>query len=289
MKSKQYIHFISKTGIILLFLSIVVWSGCKSSKETEANVVALEKVSKEERLNRIIQSGINYNTISSNLKFTVKGGNKSKEVSVDAQLRIRKNEVIQLSLRVPILGTEAFKVLITPDKVIIIDRINKQYLEESMQSIKMKVPLDFDYYSLEAMLTNQLFIAGKKEVTARDFNSFRVMENDYEVKISNTDRQNIQYAFTSNYTNRIQETQMSQERLKANLLCDYTDWGLTSNKKDFPMLMKFSLSIPDKSYNVNLAFRSVDVNSTFNVDYRIPDKYKQITLQQVINLMKKLL
>lgn len=274
----------TKKALFFFVISMCIFSACKSSKETTTDKVALERISKEERVNKIIKSEISYNTISADLKFAVKG------MSVNTQMRMIKDKVIQFSFRYPFpLTGEAFKVIVTPDEVIIIDRLNKQYMKEPMKNIKNKFPFQFDYYSLEAMLSNKLFIAGKKEISQKDIHSFNIEENDYEVKINYTDKQNTRYDFISNYTNRIQETQINQHNLQAKIICNYTNWGKTSDKKDFPMTISYTLLIPNKSHNISMAFRSVDINSNFNIDYDIPTKYKQVTFEQVINLLKKLL
>ncbi|GHT87848.1 hypothetical protein FACS189474_1740 [Bacteroidia bacterium] len=250
--------------------------------------MALQSMTKEERLNNIIQSGIQYNTLSSNLKLTVKPGKKSG-TTVDAQLRVVKAEAIQLSLRVPILGTEAVKILITPDNLLFIDRINKIYLSESMHDIKSKAPFDFDYYSLEALLTNQLFIAGKKEITRSDYPAFQLQEDAFLVNIAYTDKQAIRYDFTGDYSNRIQSARMNQEKWKSQLQCTYTGWGLTSNKRIFPMSVNMTLNIPNEIYTANFTYKSVDVNTDFSIDYTVPNRYKQVTLQQVLKLIGNLL
>lgn len=284
-------HIMRNKILTILLLASGILFACKSTKTTEPGQKTLEKANKEERLNRMIQAGLHYDTFSSDLKFTLTLPDNNQDIPLDAQLHIKKNEAIQLSFRYSIFGisSELLKATITPSEIIIIDRINKQYLRESIVELKKKIPFEFDYYSLEALLSNRLFIAGKKEIQEKDYESFGILENEYLVRISNIDQQNIQYDFISDYTDRIQQTQMSQAKWKSQLLCHYTDWGLTSDKKDFPMSMKFSLDIPEKSYRIQLAFHSVDINSGLTIDRNIPAKYKPVTLQRVINLIKKLL
>jgi hypothetical protein len=272
--------------LVLTVLFLLGYS-CKSSKET--TTVALQKMTKEERLSSILQSEISYNTLSSNLRFTLKPGKQKKEVTVDAQLRIIRNEAIQFSLRIPILGSEAFKILITPENVLIVDRLNKQYLLESMENIKAQAPFDFDYYSFEAVLTDRLFIAGKKEITPADYAGFGIREDDYLVNIIYTDQQAIRYDFTGDYSNRIQLIRMDQDKWNSHLQCNYADWGLTSNKRTFPMSMNLKLDVPNDTYRMDLAFKSVEVDSDFTLDYNAPNKYRQITLQQIVQLIKNLL
>ncbi|MCL1937716.1 MAG: DUF4292 domain-containing protein [Candidatus Azobacteroides sp.] len=259
---------------------------CKSTHETK--IVPLQEMSQEDRLNLIIQSGLQYNTLSSSLKLTIMQFKGAKNISVDAQLRIIRNEAIQLSLRIPLIGTEAAKILITPDRILIIDRLNKQYLYEPLQDILSKASIDFDYYSLEALLTNRLFIAGKKELIPLDYLLFNVQEDGYHVNISHTGRQNIQYDFVSDYSDHIQTARISSERKSPSLLCEYTSWNSISGKNTFPMLIAFTFNTQD-TYKLSFSFRSVDVNPDFSIDYSIPNKYRQISIQQVIKFIDNLL
>ena len=274
-----------KNKIILLLCIVLGISACKSTKETKT--IALEKRDVEERLNRIIQSSMPYETLSSNLKLTIQTGEINK--ATDAQLRIRKGEAIQLSLRIPILGSEIFRFVITPDNILVIDRLNKQYLFESMENIRENASFDFDYYSLEALLTNQLFIAGKKDITPDDFSSFKIREEEYDVYLSNIDNQKIVYDFKSNFTDRIQSTVMSQEKTQSRIVLRYDNWGLASNKRTFPMKTNLVLTIPSNTYSLDFSYRNMDVDTSFSIELNYPEKYKRITLSEVINLINNLL
>ena len=269
--------------ILLLFFA----ASCKSSKEAAS--VVLSSMTTQERINSIIQSGIQYNDLSSNLKLTIRPGKNHKETSVDAQLRIVKNEALQISLRIPILGSEAFRILITPDNVLIIDRLNRQYLYETMQDFHTQMPFDFNYYNMEALFTNQLFIAGKKEITAADYAGFQIREDNFRAHISYLDKQKIFYNFESDYTNRIQATRMEQKNGSAFLQCNYTDWRLASNNRIFPMMLSLQLHTPDEIYNLNCSYKSMVINTAVTIDYNIPNKYRQVTLQEVFRLIEQLL
>jgi hypothetical protein len=260
---------------------------CKTSKETVT--VALSTMTKEERLSSILRSGIPYHHLSSNLKLSIRTGKKNQTTSVDAQLRMIKDEAIQLSLRIPLLGSEAFRIVITPDKILMIDRINKQYLWENLQDIQSQLPFDFDYYSLEALLTNQLFIAGKKDISPSDYPAFQIQEDKFQVRLSCTDQQNITYDFTSDYSNRIQAIRMERSQSRSHLQGTYTDWGLTSGKRTFPMTMDWQLNTPEETHTINFTHKFVDIDTDFSIDTTIPNKYRQVTLLQVISLIKSLL
>ncbi|MDR0426981.1 MAG: DUF4292 domain-containing protein [Dysgonamonadaceae bacterium] len=284
MKNKKHaIRILLSIGLLACF-----FTGCKTSKNAGIEEVTLEKMSKEIRFNQILQSGMQYTKLSSNLRFTLAAKDK-REISIEAQLRIIKNEAIQISFLAPVLRSEVIKLIVTPRQVILIDRMNKQYLQEDVQTFLNKLPVDFDYYNLEAILTNRIFITGKRDVLWDDYSYFDIQQNSYDVRLSHNDKQNIQYNFITDQANRIQSLQVNKARQETRLTCNYTGWELTSDKINFPMLMKFSLDIPDKSVNVNLAFKSINTGVNFSIDDKIPNKYRRMTLQQVTSMIKRLL
>jgi hypothetical protein len=288
----NYVFFIRwwKKNGLNFFLIIFLSYSCKSAKEISAPVAtALPKMNKKERLDSIIQAEPQYKTFSSNLKFTIKKEDDNTEITTDAQLRIIKNEIIQLSLRIPLIGSEIFKLLITPDNILVIDRRNKLYCSESMQNIQSKTSFNFDYYNLEALLTNRLFIAGKKNITASDYNLLEIQDDTFLTHISYTDNKNIQYNFTGNHNHRIQSAQINMESNQSVLLCRYADWETLSNINSFPVSVAFSLQIPGKNFSINLSLKSVNINTEFEIDNNIPNKYQPISLQQIINFVKNLL
>lgn len=272
--------------LLFIFLSAVLFNACKSPKETLR--ISLDKKEKEERILEMLQHAITYNTFSASLKLAIKPGEKSKAISVDTQLKIKKDQVIELSLRVPIIGMEAGKVAITPKQILIIDRINKYYFVESMERLQNMSPFDFDFYSLQALFTNQLFIAGKPTIEEKDINSFQLVEDEYQVVLTNTDSQGINYDFSSDYTRRILNTEMYKDKSKVNMLWTYGNFGLTSNNRLFPMLMNMQLDLPEDQATMKLSFSRVDINEPFNPNTTIPEKYQQINLEQIIKLLQSL-
>jgi hypothetical protein len=180
--------------------------------------------------------------------------------------------------------------VITPDNILIINRLNKTYFYESVQNIKEGREIDFDYYSLEALFTNRLFIAGKQSVTPDDDYLFTVNDSEFETNLTHTDNQYIQYSFvTDQTTNHIQLLKMSHPAFPISLQCVYDDWNLVSNMQAFPMSLQLTASIPDADCGIAMRFFSVSLDTTFTIDDTPPNpaKYKQLTFKQMIDLIMK--
>ena len=274
------------TRSLVYLLAILVCFSCKNTES--ATKVALSKVEKHERIYQIANQGIDYETIYASLRLGFKSGKKEKSASVNAHLSIKKNEAIQLSLRVPLVGWEVARIVITPEKMLIVDRKNKQYFLESMTTIKDELPFDFDFYNLQALFTNHFFIAGKPEISSTDFNDFRLTEDEYYVYLNSKDSQGINYDFQSDYTSRILKTEIYKNKNKTNIVWEYNNFDQISDKRIFPMKMQMAIHLPKDLVEMTFDFSSVDTNKSFVPEINAPAKYKRISLEQVTKLIKSL-
>ena len=272
--------------IFFILLLTMTFNACKSPKESLQ--ISLEKKEKEERILNLTQHAVLFDTFSGPLKMSFKTGEKGKTTSVEAQMKIKKDEAIEISLRAPIIGMEVGKMSVTPERIIIIDRINKQYFTETMSRLQDVAPFDFDFYSLQALFTNQLFIAGKPVITEEDFNSFSLKEDEFLVFLNNKDSQGINYDFVSDYTNRIQRTEMYKNKNNVNMVWEYENFGLASNNRLFPLLMNMNLSLPNDTVEMRFSFNKIDINTPFTPATSIPEKYRQVTLEQIMKLIQSM-
>ena len=275
---------IRKIGYLLLAGVIIFFGGCKTTRQAATGATALSEMNKEERIESIQYQFIPFNTLSSSLRFSIQPGKKKNTTTANALLRIIKDQVIQLSLRIPILGTEVARISITPEQVIIIDRTGKRYVSESIQALKQKSPFDFDFNNLQALLTNRLFIAGKPSIDPGDYNSFIWSEDNFFVRLSNTDNQGIHYDFVSDFTNRIIQTEISKKDVNMNWW--YKDFGTASNNRSFPMKMLMELTVPNDLITLNLTFNNVDIDTDFKLDTTIPNNYQRIEFERIIKLIQ---
>jgi hypothetical protein len=274
-KNKQCFLFLLLSVLLLL-------SSCKTTRQV--NEIALISKSKNIRIESIINQSIHYNTFSSSLKFNIEPGLKRKNISVDGQIRIIKDKTIQLSLRVPILNTEAARISITPEQIVVIDRLNKQFLAESIEKMKLLTSFDFDFYSLQALFTNRLFIAGKNSILPDDYDAFNMQEEEFYARLNHRDAQKVSYDFESDYTDKILKTKIYKG--DTNMTWNYLDFGLTDNRRLFPMKMYMELIVPNDLISMDLSFSKVVIDKEFELDTTIPKKYKQVTIDQLIKAIQ---
>ncbi|MDL2243396.1 DUF4292 domain-containing protein [Bacteroidales bacterium OttesenSCG-928-J19] len=268
-------------GLVLLFVFSL--TGCRSTKEITR--LELQDLQKEERINRIRLAETQYNTISASINLSLKPGQGEKNSSLDGQLRIIRGECIQISLRAPLIGSEVAKVQITPEQVVLIDRYHKIYLVESVADFKKSYPFDFNYDDLEALFTNRLFMTGYPAFDESHYKNFHLEEDPYFAYFAYLDKQAISYRFKTDYTNRIQETQLGKDDSDIQLTWEYADFKTTSDNQLFPGKSLMKLSTEEDTMEMRIQFKSVDINKSFELDYRLPTKYERVDLKSFLKML----
>lgn len=119
----DFVQIFRKIGLPLLVLLLVL-SGCHTAK------VLPEKPGRKTET-ECVAAKVEY-------KVPFKGKNHR----VNGQLRMRSGERILFSVQMPVLLSEVGRVEITPDEVLLVDRMGKRYLRASARDLRDVVRLE---------------------------------------------------------------------------------------------------------------------------------------------------
>lgn len=269
------------TWCILLLLIIGVYS-CKSTKRITQADSALEDKTSSELFKDILFKGLEYKTFSSKLNMTISTGTKT--LSSKGSLRIVHNEAIQLSVQ-PLFGIEMFRLYVEPEHIIILDRMNKRYVKESFEDIKGKNPVGFNFYTLQSLFTNNLFIPEKSSVSLKDYKTFRYSEGEnYYILAARDKKSNIDYTFSVNGNDQITLTELNMPANQYSLQWNYDQFTLMNNLF-FPYEMKIVASTQKRNLNTNISLSSISLNESLSLDTSIPDSYTKVELKDVLKML----
>lgn len=129
--------------------------------------------------------------LSARVKVQLSG--LGKDVSASGQLRMKRDDVVQLS--VTFLGMEVGRLEFTPAEVLVVDRMNKQYVRTSYADIRFLRQAGLDFYALQSLFWNELFVPGQRSVAGHE-NSFRLSETQNAPCLSLADTPKLVYRFT---------------------------------------------------------------------------------------------
>lgn len=274
-----------KLSKYLIALLLLVFVGIYSCKPKERIVQAETELEDKTNLNLfedVLTKELKYTTFSSKMSMSFSTGRRV--LNSKATLRIVRDEAIQLSIQ-PIFGIEMFRLYIQPDCIIILDRMNKRYVQETYDDLKKEYPIGFNFYTLQSLFTNALFIPEQSNVLIDDYRKFRYVQSSNNYRLSGRDRiSDIDYSFFVNGNDQITLTQMYMPAKKYSMEWSYDEFSLVE-KLFFPLEMKVSASSEKINLNTSISLSSINFDESLTLDSSIPSSYTKVELKEVIKLL----
>lgn len=267
--------------VSLLLLLIVGIYSCKPKERIIQAQAALEDKTESELFEDIMHKGLEFNTFSSKLNMTFSTGIKT--ISSKGNLRIINNEAIMLSVQ-PLFGIEMFRLYVEPDYLIILDRMNKRYVKESFQELKEKNPIGFNFYSLQSLFTNCLFIPEQNDISLQDYSKFKYSASMDNYHLSARDKKSkIDYSFSVNGNDQITLTQLYLPKKGYSLQWNYDQFSLMRNLF-FPHEMKISASTQKLKLDTSFSLSDINLNQPLTLETSIPGSYTKAEISEVLQM-----
>lgn len=141
-------------------------------KQTTAPTQSSVQKQKLQFVQKVSDQSLYQKNLVSDLSFTLNTG--SRNISVPGILHMRKDEVIRVQLLIPLIRSEVGRIEFTKDYVLFIDRMHKQYVKASYNDVAFLKDNGINFYSLQALFWNQLFIPGQQRVGESQLSMFSV-------------------------------------------------------------------------------------------------------------------
>lgn len=279
----------AKRIIIPLFLIALLLTGCSTSRNALRNTV-IGGLSGTEYMEKVIEWTPQRENLTARTRVQLNMGSESSSVSVNANMRIRRGELIRLSVA-PVLGIEVARMDITPKGVLVIDRMNRRYVEIGFAEVADILKVEVDFNALQALFLNEIFLPGRESLTVEDAVKFDLSEQDgrahLQVKDSRSQMKDSRYSFFTSATDgRLEETVISLKDLPYALHCRYTDFTMVGSDV-FPQSIELTPEGTQKKYSLGLKLSRIGTDSDWDAKSEVPAKYRKMTVQEVIQLIIK--
>ncbi len=287
--------FSSVLKIAVLAVPLMMAS-CRSHKKVVTDTPVAISPEQAELLDRVdSHTQRNMTFVGSKLKFTVNVGNK--EISLSGNLRMKRNDVIRLQLMA--LGlVEAARLEFTQDYVLIMDRINKQFLKAPYQNVEFLRNSGINFNTLQALFWNELFQPGKADLSKEDRKLFTLKSlGDGEAVINFEDgdgekvRSKMFYSWLVNeLTGRIKTTNiMYRDAANGNtqLNWDYREFKDLGSKL-FPSDMNVTLTTPKKEVKLGIRLNSLNNDDDWDLRTRVSSKYREVEVDEILHRIMSL-
>lgn len=266
---------------VFAVLSAFLLSGCKSKsvKTSRFTKDGIERV--ESALSRQFQ----YETFVGKADLTI--SLNGKQIASKAEVRMIKDKFIQISVQ-PLLGIEVARLTFSPDTLLLIDRMGKQYVCEELTSLQRVLPKEINFAALQSLLTNQIFDVNTTAVQSKDMALLFEQKKQGDLLVINSKNgHRVDYDFMLNPESYLIQTNVLTKNGSSLLDCKYEDFRSVNDGKVFPFQTSLSFQIKEKAVNAAINYSSVNVNKRTDISISVPNKYKKLKIEDILSILLK--
>ena len=261
---------------VVVVLFILSAPACRSSKKLSRALPPVERlpaiggadsllVKAQDVLRQVAGNAISFQTFAGRAKVTYQDEN-GRQPDANAYIRMKKDSVIWISVNATVLNVEAFRLLITPKKIIIVNKLEQTVEERPFRFVldRLQLPLDF------AML--QQLIIGNALVTGDSIVSYRNVPGEITVATKGELFQNVmrldavKKKLMSSYFYPVDTTQ------RRSAMLTYENYQII-NERSFATERSIKVS-GDAPLHITLSFRQAEFNKELSFSFKIPESYK---------------
>lgn len=273
--------------IVLWTLTLTVGISCRSHRgltsqsKKSPDSLQVDTITREAFLQKVSDNVQSVRFITSKVKFTIEVG--TQQMTLTGNLKMKRDDVIRLQLMA--FGfVEAGRLEFTKEYVLVMDRINKQYLKVPYSQLEFMRNNDIDFNVLQALFWNELFIPGKAKLAEKNLKSFRTDMGGNEVVIS-LENEKLSYRWLADKqeaTVRMANI-MLKDRYRGNFVLnwDYDDFKY-QNRKLFPMGHKILFSTPEKEVKMNMTLNYVGSDEDWETRTTVSSKYREVKIEEIL-------
>lgn len=278
-------RYFNRTGLGFGLLLLLILGGCKSSKQVGTVTPGAAKA-KQAFFQAMEEQALHFQTLTARLGVEINLPNFQVN-STRVDLKMIKDSAFQLSVQ-PLLGIELFRLELSRDSIKVLDRMNKRYLAENYEAIRSQTPIAFNFYNLQALLTNRLFLPGEREIKQSQYDRFRLDQTGAKALIQAKDAMGFGYLFEADGEEKLLATEMTDAKEQYRLRWGYADFRMV-DKQIFPQGMTIEVF---KEGNVEgqmqWGISRMRLDEPVKLDFVIPAKYIRMTLEQLVRTLKNL-
>ncbi len=254
---------------MVLLLAFPVCLSCKIRKEervseASSSSISSRGLSKDSLFNDIISKQASFNTLSIRAKANLQIDNE--ENNANMSIRIEKDKAIWISVTA-VAGLEIARVLITPDSLKIINRIENTYTRKPFGYVYDFANKELNFNSLQSIFAGNAmpeFLNDKSTVSASGKSS--VLSGSLGSLI---------YALTFNENLRVTEMNVKDDNAKQSLHIVYKDFVSVSQQR-IPQSVNIKSSAVDKNIAIDLKYTRVNVNVSVDLPFSVPQRFEVI-------------
>ena len=272
-----------KVAVVALPL---VFTACGSRKKVvkEEAPITPEMQSKIDFIARVNDRAQTTKFLTSKVKFSVEVG--QQKLTLTGNLKMKRDDVIRLQLMA--FGfVEAGRIELTKDYVLIMDRINKQYLKAPWMSVDFLRNSGITFSTLQSLFWNELFRPSVVTVEKHATDSiadYNLLDSGDDMIIS-LEQGKMDYSWLASRNDAIIKMAniLYKDRFNGNsqLNWDYDQFEKL-NKSLFPRKSVVTLTTKEKEVKLGMTLSYIGAETEWETRTEISNKYREVTVDEIL-------
>lgn len=278
---KKLIQLLPIAAIVMLL------AACNKKSQEAIHTPATDPSQITEIVQKVNATRNNVDQVTCRMSMDIQAG--TQKLSVGGNLKMKRNDVIQLSLQV--FGfVEAGRLELTPDYMLILNRIGKQYVKVAYKDVPYFKENGINFYTFQALMWNELFVSGQDPKVLPTAIDFAQAKEGNDVILTNTTKRLVVKFVANAASGILQQTRVLPiNTTTGGLLWKYQSWARLG-KKDFPDKMEIGVNINTTNINATLQLTRLRSDEKWtdtrtNLDKK---KLKQVSLESAFNQIMSL-
>lgn len=271
--NKQLIYNILIFAILII--SIIFNSSCSSNKK--ATKTSLSTYTVNNIIREVEKNQFDFENLQA--KINIRFKDDKNALGLRGQVRIQKDSVVWISLSLKV-GIEVGRMMITTDSIKFIDRNNRSYISESLNTFADILPIEPSVSFIQDLLIGndtQIQKGGKYKISTED--------DKYKLEVTKKEKKNIKnieephilvkdmWIIPENFRiSRYNIKEYDDDVRKIQL--EYNDFKLFNNKY-LPTKINITLS---SGYDMSLEieYNNIEIDEKISFPFNVSDKFERI-------------
>jgi hypothetical protein len=271
-KMKQIISVVVLSVLVMMLFSCrtvkkinkVITTKDTVSVSTSVNTNMDSLLTIKKTIDNLNKNYINFKTFNAKIKVDYQDS-KGKQPDVTAIVRIIKDSAIWISLTASFLNIEIYRVLVTKDSVILLNKQDREVQFRSLDYLQEVTQIPFDYKTLQDLLV------GNPVFTDSNIVYYKEMEDKVLFSMVGKFFKNLITLSHDKYL--VMHSKLDDVDMNRNRTADLT-YGDYENKTGFNFSTYREITVSEKNkLDIQLNFKQYEFNKELSVTFNIPKNY----------------
>ncbi len=266
----------TKTTGALLFAVMMLLSACGPLRDVVTPVPDPDRLSVEQTLASMRGGETAFDFFAT--RFSGTASLDGQMMNVSGAIRIKRDSAIYISIA-PLLGIELARLLLTPDTVRMINRLDNTYYIGDMGGINNLLNTHLDFYMLQALLTGNDF----GHFTTDDF---RLTHDRDMLLLQSRNRRPLSAAhgnisfqqnlWVNNESFRIEENLLFEPLSNRSLRAKYQNPSVVDGQT-VPGYVTLVFTEPNSRADLNIRYSRTTIDQPQSLSFSIPESYTRVS------------